>query len=118
MNGQVVSETELNVQDAVEIEQDTKTSFALSLPGGFHHPIKKTVETMQVMKRHVKIKGKTVYELETVSYLPRSLTRTAASENSASDCWQCTQFREATVSNPNGRGKVPALQVLTQRDID
>ena len=40
VNGQVVSETRVNVQDAVEIVQDTRTSFASSLPGGFHHPIK------------------------------------------------------------------------------
>ena len=72
MNGQVVSETKLNVQDAVEIGQDTRTSFASSLPGCFHHPIKKTVETMQVLKRGVKIKGKTVYDLETV-FVPPSL---------------------------------------------
>ena len=45
VNGHVVSETKLTVQDAVEIGQDTRTSFATSLPGGFHHPIKKTVET-------------------------------------------------------------------------
>ena len=32
VNGQVVSETEVNVQDAVEIGQDTRTSFASSLP--------------------------------------------------------------------------------------
>ena len=66
VDGQVVSETKVNVQDAMEIGQDTRTSFASSLPGGFHHPIKKTVETMQVLKRDVKIKGKTVYDLETV----------------------------------------------------
>ena len=60
VNGQVFSETKVNVQDAVEIGQDTRTSFASSLPGGFHHPIKKTVEIMQVLKRDVKIKGKTV----------------------------------------------------------
>ncbi len=55
VNGQdlVVSETRVNVQDAVEIGQDTRTSFAASLPGGFHHPIKKIVETMQVLKRGV-----------------------------------------------------------------
>ena len=47
VNGQVVSETKVNVQDAMEIGQDTRTSFASSLPGGFHHPIKKTVETMK-----------------------------------------------------------------------
>ena len=72
MNGQVVSETKVNVHDAVEIGQDTITSFASSLPGGFHHPIKKTVEIMQVLKRDVKIKGKTVYDLETV-FVPTSL---------------------------------------------
>ena len=67
VNGQVVSETEVNVQDSVAIGQDMRTSFALSLPGGFHHPIKKTVvKTMQVLKRGVKIKGKTVYDLEAV----------------------------------------------------
>ena len=31
VNGQVVSETKVNVQDAVEIGQDTRTSFASSL---------------------------------------------------------------------------------------
>ena len=66
VNGQVVSETEVNVQDSVAIGQDMRTSFAVSLPGGFHHPIKKTVKTMQVLKRGVKIKGKTVYDLEAV----------------------------------------------------
>ena len=58
------------MQDAVEIGHDTKTSFASSLPVGFHHPIKKTVETMQVLKRGVKIKGKTVYDFETVFVPP------------------------------------------------
>ena len=82
VDGQVVSETKVNVQDAMEIGQDTRTSFASSLPGGFHHPIKKTVEIMQVLKRDVKIKGKTVYDWKQFSYLPRSLTSrpTAASE--------------------------------------
>ena len=72
VDGQVVSKTEVNVQDAVEIEQDTRISFASSLPGGFHHPIKKTVETMHVLKRGAKIKGKTVYGLDAV-FVPPSL---------------------------------------------
>ena len=72
VDGQVVSETKVNVQDAMEIGQDIRTSFASSLPGGFHHPIKKTVETLQVLKRGVKIKVKTVYDLETV-FVPPSL---------------------------------------------
>ena len=41
VNGQVVSETKVTVQDAVEIVEDTRTSFATSLPGGFHYQIKK-----------------------------------------------------------------------------
>ena len=72
VNGQVFTETKVNVQDAMEIGQDTRTSFASSLPGGFHHPIKKTVEIMQVLKRGVKVNGKTVYDLETV-FVPPSL---------------------------------------------
>ena len=42
------------------------TNFASSLPGGFHHPIEKTVKTMQVTKSGVKIKIKTVYDLTAV----------------------------------------------------
>ena len=72
VDGQVVSKTEVNVQDAVEIEQDTRTRFASSLPGGFHHLIKKTVETTHVLKRGAKIKGKTVYGLDAV-FVPPSL---------------------------------------------
>ena len=103
VNGQVVSEMKVNVQDAVEIGQDTITSFAPSLPGGFHHPIQKTVETMQVLKRGMKIKGvKLSTTWKQFSYLPRSLTSTAASENGARqyarDYWECTHFREATQS--------------------
>ena len=51
-NGQIVSETTVNVQDAVEIGQDTTTSFAASLPGGFHHPINKTVKLLCLRRRH------------------------------------------------------------------
>ena len=65
--GQVVSEMEVNVQDAVEgIGQDMTTIFASPLPGGFHHPIKKTLTTVQVPERGVKVNGKTVFDLEAV----------------------------------------------------
>ena len=123
VNGHVVSETKVTVQDAVEIGQDTRTSFATSLPGGFHHPIKKTVETVQFLMRGAKIKGKTVYDLETV-FVPPSLI----------DQYGCIRKRSKavrkgllgmhslsgsdTVSNPNGRGKVTSLQVLTPTEID
>ena len=123
MNGQVVSETKAHVQDVVEIRQDTRTSFASSLPGGFHHPIKKTVATIQVQKRGAKIKGKTFYDLEAV-FIPPSLI----------DDYDCMIKRSNalrkgllgmnalsgrdTISYPNGRGKVSALRVLAQTDID
>ena len=120
VNGQVVSETRVNVQDAVEIGQDTRTSFASSLPGGFHHPIKKTVETMQVLKRGVKIKGKLSTSWKQFSYLPRSLTSTAASENGARQCardyWECTHFREATQSQiPMEEERCPACKYSLKR---
>ena len=57
VNGQVVYETEVNLQDAVKLGQETRTSLASSLPGGLHYPIKKTVETtMQFLKRGMHIK--------------------------------------------------------------
>ena len=101
---------EVNVLDAVEIGQDMKTCSASSLPGGFHHLIKKTVTTNQVLERGVKVNGKTVYDLETVfarlvivgrnrnvdvadvfqdelcSDLPHSSTNTVASEKRARQC--------------------------------
>ena len=113
VNGKVVSETKVNVQDAVEIGQDTRTSFASSLHGGFQHPIKKTVETMQVLKRGVKINVKTVYDLETV-FVPPSLNdqygyirkRRKAMRKGLLGMYSLSG--SDTVSNPNGRGKVPA----------
>ena len=80
----------------MEIGQDTRTSFASSLPEGFHHPIKKTVETMQVLKRGVKIKETLATAWKQFSYLARSLTSTAESEKGARQCirdyWECSHF--------------------------
>ena len=123
MNGQVVTETKVNVQDAVEIGQDTRTSFASSLPGGFHHPIKKTVETMQVLKRGVKINGKTVYDLEAVFVHPSLIDEYGCIRKRSKAVRKGllgmhTLAGSDTVSYPNGRRKVSALRVLTQTDID
>ena len=118
VNGQVVSETEVNVQDAVEIGQDTRTSFASSLPEWFYHPIKKSWSAVWRSREKLSTAWKQF------SYLPRSLTSTTASEKGVRQCarvyWECTHFQEATQSHiyPNGRGKVSALRVLTQTDID
>ena len=57
---------EVNVQDADEIGQDMKSSFVSSLPGGFHHTIKKPLTKHQVPERGVKVNGKIVYDLEAV----------------------------------------------------
>ena len=42
-------------------------AFAECLPDGFHHSIsKKNVKTMQVLKQGLKVKDKTVYDLQTI----------------------------------------------------
>ena len=54
------------MQDAVEIGQDTRSSFASSLPGAFHHPIKKTVFDNASPEARCEDQGETVYGLEAV----------------------------------------------------
>jgi hypothetical protein len=56
----MASTDDVTVHNAIEIGQRLQKDFAASLPGGFHNPIKKTVKTMQVLKRGVKVKDKTV----------------------------------------------------------
>ena len=100
VNGQVVSETKVNVQDAVEIGQDTRTSFASSLPGGFHHPIK--CRNSASPEARCEDQGENCLRLG--NSFRTSLARcTVASENGARQCamdyWECTHFREATQSH-------------------
>ena len=52
VNGQVVSETKVNVQDGMQIGHFTRTSFASSLPGGFHHPIKQFGSSFRTSLAH------------------------------------------------------------------
>ena len=59
----MASAEDVNVHDAIQIAQDMQKRFTESLPDGFHKPIKKTVKTMQVLKRGMKVKDKTIYEL-------------------------------------------------------
>jgi hypothetical protein len=66
VNGLVASTNDVNVQDAINIGQEMQKAFGASLPDGFHKPIKKKVKTMQVLKRGVMVKNKTVYDLEAV----------------------------------------------------
>ena len=92
------------MQDAVEIRQNMKTSLASSLSNWrLPPPNNETLSTNQVLKRGLKVKGKTGYILEavfarlvkgtsisqtfssmsSVPYLPQSSTNTAASEKGA-----------------------------------
>ena len=103
VNGQVVSETKVHVQDVVEIGQDTRTSFTSSLPGGFHHPIKKTVAQCKSRSVVRRSRGNLFTTWKQFSCLPRSLTSTTAWSNGARhcarDCWEWTHFQEATQSH-------------------
>ena len=71
VNGQVVSETKVHVQDVVEIGQDTGTSFASSLPGGFHHPIKKRLRQCKSRSVGRRLRGENCIRLG--SSFPTSL---------------------------------------------
>ena len=78
---------------------------------------------MQIQKRGAKIKGKTFYDLEAV-FVPPSLIesydcmikRSKALRNGLLGM-NALSGRD-TVSYTNGRGKVSALRVLAQTDID
>ena len=79
---------------------------------------------MQIQKRGAKIKGKTFYDLEAV-FVPPSLIesydcmikRSKALRNGLLGMNALSGPRD-TVSYPNGRGKVSAMRVLAQTDID
>ena len=74
---------------------------------------------MQVLKRCVKIKGKTVYDLETVVVPPLLIDQYGCIRKRSKGLLGMHSLSGSdTVSHPNGRGKVPALQVLTHTDID
>ena len=62
-NGCVASE-KVNVHNAVAIGESKAAKFKDQLPIGFHNTIHSEVVTMQIMKRGVKVGGKTVYDLE------------------------------------------------------
>ena len=78
---------------------------------------------MQVLKRGVKVNGKTVYELETVFVPPPLIDEYGCIREGSKEVRKGLLGMHAlsgsdTVSYPNRRGKVSALRVLTQTDID
>jgi len=66
VNGKVASTNDVNVHDAVKIGQEMQKTFIASLADSFHISINKKVKTMQVLKRGIKVKRITVYDLEAV----------------------------------------------------
>ena len=87
----------------MEIGQDTISSFASSLHGGFQPHNKENCRNNVSPEARCEYQGENCLQLGNIfSYLPRSLTSTAASENGARQCardyWECSHFREATQS--------------------
>ena len=64
-NGQVASDT-VNVQDALAIGGEQSRHFSTSLSSEFHKTIKKKVKTMESLKKAVTVKGKAIYDVETL----------------------------------------------------
>jgi hypothetical protein len=64
-NGQVASDT-VNVQNALAIGGKQRINFSTSLSSEFHRTIKKKVKTMQSLKKAVTVKGKAIYDGETL----------------------------------------------------
>ena len=64
-NGQVAPDT-VNVQDALAIGSQQIKRFSASLSSAFHATIKKNVKSMEAMKKAVHVKGKAVYDVETL----------------------------------------------------
>jgi len=65
VNGKVAYTNDVNVHDALQIGQEMQQKFIASLPDGIHISIKQ-VKTMQVLKRGMKVKSITVYDLKAV----------------------------------------------------
>ena len=108
------------VPDAVKLGQGSRTSFASSLPGGFHHPIKKTVETMQVLKRGRQIKETTVYGLEAVFVNPSLIDEYGCIRKGRKAVRKVLLGMYAlsgseTVSYPNGRGNMSPSKYSLKR---
>ena len=64
-NGQVAPDT-VNVQDALAIGIEQSRQFSASLSSDFHTTIKKKVKTMVALKKAVTVKGKAIYDIETL----------------------------------------------------
>ena len=64
-NGQVAPDT-VNVQNALAIGSEQSRQCSASLSSEFHKTIKKKVKTMELLKKAVTVKGKAIYDIETL----------------------------------------------------
>ena len=64
-NGQVAPDT-VNVQNALAIGSEQSRQFSASLSREFHKTIKKKVKIMELLKKTVTVKGKAIYDVETL----------------------------------------------------
>ena len=64
-NGQVAPDI-LNVQNALAIGSEQSRQFSASLSSEFHKTIKKKIKTMELLKKAVTVKGKAIYDIETL----------------------------------------------------
>ena len=56
----------VNVQDALTIGSEQSKQFSASLSSDFHKTIKKMVRSMEALKKAVTVKGKAIYDIETL----------------------------------------------------
>ena len=56
----------MNVQNALAIGSEQSRQLSASLSGEFHKTIKKKVKTMELLKKAVTVKGKAIYDIETL----------------------------------------------------
>ena len=64
-SGQVAPDT-VNVQNALAIGSEQSRQLSASLSSEFHQTIKKKVKTMELLKKAVTVKGKAIYDIETL----------------------------------------------------
>lgn len=66
VSGKVVAHPSVNVDRAVALGETQMTSFEASWPDGFHNTIPKTVNTMAVSRKHMKMGNEKVYDTEII----------------------------------------------------
>uniref|UniRef100_UPI00359005F2 uncharacterized protein n=1 Tax=Myxine glutinosa TaxID=7769 RepID=UPI00359005F2 len=66
VTGKVVVHPSVNVNNAVTLGENQMETFEKSWPGGFHDTITKTVNTMAITRKHLKVGEVKVFDTETI----------------------------------------------------